>query len=323
MTTSLDTPDVAHHRARRPVGPARAAVGVAVAATATFLAFIDVVVPVGGFPIPGVAPKPPSPDAVAAALGLPAGVPVPPEVLAAIPTTLPAETVRPLLQGPLESYAIAFAIGLALLAVLGRPLGGRVFTLALAGFAFTSAVSAFAHEGHLLFTALVVQGVAGALMAAAALSTMVGLRPAAQAGVHTGAWWVVAAAGTGLGPVAGAYFVGLLDWSPQTFYATQAIVLSVLTAITWWAVPPRSITSAPAGAAALLSAAGLAAAATIATLVHPSTHVAPVAVLAALAVVALGRSASAAPAIEAAPQPDSEICPVRTELGEPASALQD
>ncbi|MFE2999296.1 MFS transporter [Nocardia sp. NPDC059246] len=267
MTISIDRPDLVGHRTltrRRP----RAVVAAAVAASATLVAFVDVVLPVGGFPVPGVPPKPMSSDAVAAALGLPAGTPVPPEVMASIPTTLTPEVARPLLQGPLEAYAAGFAVFLLVTSILTGRMRARLFPLALTVFALASAASAMAHDAHLLFGCLAVQGVAAGLVMASALVALA--QPTPNAPVSTGAWWVIAAAGIGIGPTAGAFLAGKLAWTPQTEYAVQALVLAVLTAAAWWAVPGddarrRGRSFAPA----LVSAAVLAAVATIATIVHP------------------------------------------------------
>ena len=315
MTMSIDRPDLLGHPSTTH-SRSRAVVAAAVAATATLVAFVDVVVPVGGFPVPGVPPKPPSADAVAAALGLPAGTPLPPEVMASIPTTLPPEVVRPLLQGPLEAYAAGFAVFLLAVSMMTGSMRARLFPLALAVFALASAASAMAHDAHLLFGCLAVQGIAGALVMASALVALA--TPTPTAPVVTGAWWVIAAAGIGVGPAAGAFLAGKLAWTPQTEYAAQALVLAVLTIAAWWAVPSddarRPVRSF---APALASAAVLAAVATIATIVHPSTHVAPLTALAALVLAATARWVWAAASTGPDPRPGSETTAQRPE---PAAA---
>lgn len=123
------------------------------------------------------------------------------------------ETAAATLTWVVSGYAVAFAALLTPAGRLADALGrGRVFLYALAGFALTSLLCAFAPTAEWLITARFLQGATAAFLIPAGLGLVLTVTPPARIGVAMAAWTAAGGFAATVGPAAGGALVEWFGW---------------------------------------------------------------------------------------------------------------
>lgn len=145
--------------------------------------------------------------------------------------------------GDLQLLVSGYALGLGTLLLTGGALAdrfgpGRVWVLAMVGFALSSAASAVAGSAPVLVASRIAAGAAGAALLACSLSLVATAVPAERRPGAMALWGAAIGAGLTVGPIGGGLVLESGQWRPAFAVLAAAAALAGLAGLLYLPAPP-------------------------------------------------------------------------------------